>query len=61
MLEKWKSLVDKRKIFWCASKAFNCLSHDLLTAKLHAYGLSLSALKLIHSYFKNRKQRTKID
>ena len=65
MLEKWKSPVDKRKYFGALltdlSKAFNCLSHDLLTAKLHAYGLSLSALKLIHSYFKNRKQRTKID
>ena len=37
------------------------LSRDLLLAKLHAYVFSLSALKLIHNYLKNRKQRTKID
>ena len=58
MLEKWKSAVDKGKSFGALltdlSKAFDCLSHDLLLAKLHAYGFSLSALKLIHSYLKNK-------
>ena len=65
MLEKWKSAADKGKLFGALltdlSKAIDCLSHDLLLAKLHAYGLSLSKLKLIHSCLKNRKQRTKID
>ena len=65
MLEEWKSAVDKGKSFSALltdlSRAFDCLSHDLLLAKLDAYGFSLSALKLIHRYLKNRKQRTKID
>ena len=39
----------------------DCLWHDLLLPKLHAYGFSLSVLKFIHSYLKNWKQRTKID
>ena len=37
------------------SKAFVCLYHDLLIAKLNAYGLSLSALKLVHNYLQKRK------
>ena len=40
---------------------FDCLDHELLTAKLDAYGLSLPALRLIHDYLSNRKKRTKID
>ena len=65
MLEKWKSVVDTGKSFGALltnlSKAFDCLSDDLLLAKLHAHGFSLSVLKLIHSYLKNRKQRNKIN
>ena len=43
------------------SKAFDCLPHELLIAKLHAYDFSLSALRLMYSYLSNRKQRTKIN
>ena len=42
------------------SKAFDCLSHDLLLAKLNSYGFSLPASRLMQSYLSNRKQRTKI-
>ena len=65
MLEKWKSAVDKGKIFGILmtdlSKAFDCLSHKLIIAKLNAYGFSLPALKLMQSYLTERKQRTKIN
>ena len=33
----------------------------MLIAKLKAYGFSLIALKLVHNYLSNRKQRTKIN
>ena len=59
MLEKWKSAADKGKLLGALlrdlSKAFDCLSQDLLLAKLHAYGFSLSAIRLIYSYLKKNK------
>ena len=65
MLEKWKSAIDNRKMFGALltdlSKAFDCLSHDLLIAKLNAYGFSIAALRLVQNYLSNRKQRTKIN
>ena len=42
-------------------KALNCFSHDLLLAKLNAYGFSLPPLRLVQSYLSNRKQRTTIN
>ena len=34
------------------SKAFDCLPHDLLIAKLAAYGFDHNAIELINSYLK---------
>ena len=42
------------------SKAFDTIKYDLLLAKLHAYGFSKKALKLIHNYLRNRWHRTQI-
>ena len=65
MLETWKEATDNNKAFGALltdlSKAFDCLSHDLLIAKLHAYGLDLASLKILQDYLTNRKQRTKVD
>ena len=38
------------------SKAFECPSHNLLIAKLHAYGFDILVLRLLHNYLANRKQ-----
>ena len=43
------------------SKAFDSINYELLIAKLHAYGFTKSALKLVHSYLNNRWHRTKIN
>ena len=42
------------------SKAYDCLPHDLLLAKMEAYGFSADSLKLVHSYLVRRNQRVKI-
>ena len=64
LLEKWKESVDKGKSFGALfielSKAFDCLYHELLTEKTNSFGFSQPALRLIHDYISNRKQRTKI-
>ena len=65
MTEKWKKSVCKGKTFAALltdlSKAFDCLPHDLIIAKLNTYAFSLSARGLMQSYLSNRKQRTKIN
>ena len=43
------------------SKVFDCLNHELLVAKLNAYGFTLPALKLVHDYLSDRKQRTRVN
>ena len=43
------------------SKTFDCLQHDLPLAKLNAYGFGYKPPKLISSFLRNRKYRTKIN
>ena len=65
MIEKWRKTIDKGGVAGAVltdlSKAFDCLSHDLLIAKLHAYGFSIKSLRYIHSYLTKRTQRVKIN
>ena len=65
MFEKWKKNQDKRgecgALFVDLSKAVDCLQHDLLLAKLDAYGFDYKSLKPISSFLSNKKYRTKIN
>ena len=65
LTELRKLAVDKWKTFPALltdlSKAFDCLSHEVLLAELHAYGFSVSTLRLVQSYLSDRKQRAKIN
>ena len=64
LIERWKSAIDNKKIIAALStdlsKAFGCLQHDLIIAKLHAYCFDMQALKLIYSYLSNRIQSVKV-
>ena len=65
LIEYWRSMLDKKgyagAVLMDLSKAFDCINHDLLLAKLHAYGFSIEALKMIKCYLSNRNQRVKIN
>ena len=65
LLEKWKKSIDSKGsagiLLTDLSKAFDCLSHDLLIAKLAAYGFHYDALKLVYSYLSLRNQKVRIN
>ena len=43
------------------SKAFDSIHHNLLIAKMHAYGFSTDAVTFFYSYLKRRKQNVSIN
>ena len=64
LLHSWQRELDSGsfvgRILIDLSKAYDCISHKLLIAKLECYGLDEFNLKLILNYLGHRKQRTKI-
>ena len=64
MTEKWQEGVDKDDAFevllYDLPKTFACLPHEVLIAKLHAYGFDIKSLNPIYNYMSNIKQRSKI-
>ena len=65
MIEKWKLSLDNSgyaaAVFMDLSKAFDTLNHELLIAKLEAYGFERQALSIILNYLTDRWQRTKVN
>ena len=62
MTEKARKILSKGGTFSALlSKAFGCMTHDLLIAKLHALNFDMNTLNLIFDYLTGRKQRIKIN
>jgi retron-type reverse transcriptase len=65
LCEKWKKAKEINQIpgilLVDLSKAFDCLPHALITAKLQAYGMDLDSVTLLADYLSNRHQRVKIN
>ena len=49
-ISRWRQSLWKFALLTDRTKAFDCLDHELLIAKLNAYGFSLPALRLINDY-----------
>ena len=47
-------------LFCDIHKAFDCVNHDILLAKLDYYGISGTANKLLRSFLKDRFQRVEV-
>ena len=59
LLQAWQKELDNSgfigTILMDLSKAYDCLPHDPLIAKLGAYGLDRSSLRLLMDYLNSRK------
>ena len=63
MIEKWRESLDQGGAYGALltdlAKAFDCLSHELIIAKLYAYGVYMPSLKVINSYLSKTRQTIK--
>ena len=64
-IEEWKSAFDEKMVVGCVamdlSKAFDSIPHNLLIAKLYAYGITKNSCKLVNSYLSDRMQSVKLN
>ena len=64
LVKSWQKSLDEGKVVGTVlmnlSKAYDCLPHDLLIAKVAAYGVDLSSLILLYDYLSDRSQRVKV-
>ena len=65
LLEEWREGLDDNfvvgGVFVDLSKAFNCIPHDLLIAKLTANGFDDYLVFYLYSYLDNRKQCARVN
>ena len=64
LLQSWQKELDNGgfvgTVLMDLSKAYDCIPHELLIAKLKCYGIDNQSLRLLLDYLTNRKERTKI-
>ena len=65
LIENWKQSLDKNRLVGAVlmdfSKAFDCIPHELLIAKMHAYGFDLNSPTFFYSDLETWKQNAKIN
>jgi len=65
LIEECRKNLDDKKvvggILMDLSKAFDCISHDLIIAKLKAYGFQNDSLKIIYSKLKGRRPCVRVN
>ena len=58
LIQKWRVILGRNgyvgAVLMDLSKAFDTIKHDLLIAKLNAYGFTKSSVRLIKSYLSHR-------
>ena len=64
MIEKIRKIRESKGVFTAVftdlSKTFDCISHELLLEKLHAYGFDETLLTFMHAYLNQRLRKTKL-
>ena len=65
MVENMRRCIDSKgtaaALLTDLSKAFDCINHKLIIAKLNTYGFGYNALKLIFDHLSRHRQRVKIN
>ena len=65
LVEEWREHLDENRVVGAVltdlSKAFDCIAHDLLIAKLATNGFSDTALRYVYSSLSNGKQCVRIN
>ena len=65
LVEEWREHLDENFVAGAVLtdlyKAFDCIAHDLLIAKLGANGFSDTAMRYVYLYLSNRKQCVRIN